>query len=395
MNGPLRDGVIRRGQTWSYVIRVTDPSGANRPRWVGGFPTEASAKAARDEARVVARRGEFVDRSRLTVEAYLREWLVSHALEVKPRTVSAYRQLIDSYVVPHIGRMRLQTVRPSTLSTLYRSLLEHGGDEGRPLSVRTVEYTHAVLRKAFNDAVRSEQLLSTNPATRTKRPKQHSASRPVGDVWSPDQLRAFLAYIQPHRLSAFYWLAAYTGARRGELLNLRWPDITLDEPIGNIHIRGTVGMVDRQRVEGTTKSGRERNVSIDPTTIAVMRTHRQGELADQQRARGSWIETDHVFRREIGSALFPSTPTALMTKLQRAYNIDNPSQPLPTIRLHDLRHIHATLLLRAGVPVHVVAARLGHADAAITLRVYAHVLGDQAQDAATTFARVLNIPVHP
>ena len=151
-------------------------------------------------------------------------------------------------------------------------------------------------------------------------------------------------------------------------------------------------MVDRKRIEGTTKGGRERNVSIDASTVAIMRAHRESQLADQQRARGSWIETDHVFRREIGSPLFPSTPTALMTKLQRAHNADRPSQPLPVIRLHDLRHIHATLLLRAGVPVHVVAARLGHADAAITLRVYAHVLGDQAQEAAETFASVLNSP---
>ena len=392
MNGPLRDGVMRRGRTWSYVIRVTDPSGASRPRWVGGFPTEQAAKAARDEARVVARRGEFVDRSRITVQTYLRERLESHALEVKPRTLSAYGQLIEAYVVPHIGRMRLQTIRPSTLSSLYQSLLQHGGHNGRPLSVRTVDYTHAVLRKAFNDAVRSEQLLTTNPASRTKRPRQHSTPRAPADVWTPDQLRSYLHYVQPHRLSAFFWLAAYTGARRGELLNLRWPDITLDDPIGTIHIRGSVGIVDRQRVEGTTKGGRERHVTIDSVTVAVLRAHRDREAVDRDRARGSWIDTNHVFRREIGAPLFPSTPTALMTKLQQAYNTDNPGQPLPVIRLHDLRHIHATLLLRAGVPVHVVAARLGHADAAITLRVYAHVLNDQAQEAAETFAKVLNSP---
>ena len=395
MNGPLRDGVMRRGKTWSYVIRVNDPSGASRPRWVGGFPTEAAAKTARDEARVVARRGEFVDRSRITVQTYLREWLAAHALEVKPRTVSAYQQLIEAYVVPHIGRMRLQTLRPATLSTLYQSLLHHGGHNGRPLSVRTVDYTHAVLRKALNDAVRSEQLLATNPATRTKRPRQHSTPRAPGDVWRPDQLRNFLHHIEQHRLSAFFWLAAYTGARRGELLNLRWPDVILDDPIGSIHIRGSVGIVDGQRVEGTTKGGRERTVTIDSTTVAVLRAHQEREAFDRERARGSWIEGNHVFRREIGAPLFPSTPTALMAKLQRAYNTDNPSRPLAVIRLHDLRHIHATLLLRAGVPVHVVAARLGHADAAITLRVYAHVLGDQAQEAAETFASVLNSPGSP
>jgi len=84
--GQLRDGVIKRGHSWSYVIRVTDAAGISKPRWVGGFATEASAKAARDTARVAARRGQYVDRSRITVSAYLTDWLDAHALEVKPKT---------------------------------------------------------------------------------------------------------------------------------------------------------------------------------------------------------------------------------------------------------------------------------------------------------------------
>ena len=99
--------------------------------------------------------------------------------------------------------------------------------------------------------------------------------------------------------------------------------------------------------------------------------------------------------RSLGAPLFPDTPTALMRKLLQQHN--NPAdtdptgraRPLPVIRLHDLRHLHASLLLKAGVPVHIVAHRLGHADPSITLRVYAHVLDDQASHAATVFAEVL------
>jgi len=93
---------------------------------------------------------------------------------------------------------------------------------------------------------------------------------------------------------------------------------------------------------------------------------------------------------EIGAPLFPDTPTALMGKLLKKHNTEHPEDPLPVMRLHDLRHVHATLLLEAGVPVHVVAARLGHADPAITLRVYAHVLRDQAGVVADVFARLLD-----
>ncbi len=173
----LRNGVIRRGNSWSYVIRVTDSGGVSKPRWVGGFPTEAAAKRARDEARIAAGRGDFVDRSTLTVQAYLDQWLLAHALEVKPRTRAGYAHLITTYVTPRIGRTRLQALRPADLSTLYRELMESGGRGGQPLSARTVEYVHAVLRKAFADAVRNDQVLTANPAERAKRPPRSRLPR--------------------------------------------------------------------------------------------------------------------------------------------------------------------------------------------------------------------------
>lgn len=119
----LRDGVIKRGGSWSYVIRVADPAtGASKPKWVGGFQTEEEAKAARDEARVRARRGEYVNRSASTVADYLAEWLEAHATTVKPKTFAGYRYDIDHYIVPHIGRVRLQALRPAVISKFYRNL---------------------------------------------------------------------------------------------------------------------------------------------------------------------------------------------------------------------------------------------------------------------------------
>jgi integrase len=208
-----RNGVIRRGRTWSYVIRVTDSRGVSKPRWVGGFPTEAAAKRARDQARTAADRGEFIDRSTLTVDQYLHRWLEGHALEVKPRTRAGYAHLIAVYVTPRIGTRRLQDLRPADLSGLYRDLLAAGGKGGQPLSARTVQYVHAVLRKAFADAVRTDQLLVANPAERAKRPRK-TVVEPVV-VWSVADLANFLVGTSGHRLHAFFRLAAYTGARRG------------------------------------------------------------------------------------------------------------------------------------------------------------------------------------
>jgi len=391
----LRNGIMRRGTTWSYVIRVTDSRGVSKPRWVGGFPTEAAAKRARDEARIAASRGDFVDRTTTTVEEYLHVWLSAHALEVKPRTRAGYAHLIDIYVVPRIGRRRLQALKPADLSALYRELLGSGGSQGQPLSARTVEYVHAVLRKAFADAVRNDQLLTSNPAERAKRPRTPHAQ--AAAMWTAAELSAFLSTTSQHRLHAFFRLAAYTGARRGELMNLRWADVHLgDDPC--VRLRGTVSVIKGRRVEGSTKGGRERTVSIDPGTVAVLGNHRRRQEAERRAAGDSWADGEHVFRRQLGEPLFPDSPTALMAKLQRQHNEAaraEDREPLPRIRLHDLRHLHATLLLKAGVPVHVVANRLGHADPAITLRVYAHVLADQASEAAGVFERAVEVaPEH-
>jgi Phage integrase, N-terminal SAM-like domain len=117
----LRDGVMKRGRTWSYVIRVKDPeTGVSKPRWVGGFATEEATKAARDEARVKARQGEYIDHNQITVTAYLDDWIDSHSMKIKPRTLLDYRACIRLYVTPRIGHMPIQAVRPSTITKLYR-----------------------------------------------------------------------------------------------------------------------------------------------------------------------------------------------------------------------------------------------------------------------------------
>lgn len=149
-----------------------------------------------------------------------------------------------------------------------------------------------------------------------------------------------------------------------------------------------MGFVAGERIEGTTKSSRSRVVSLDPGTVDVLKAHRKRQLADKLKAGEFWkgAEDGHVFTTGWGEPVHPDTVSSLMATLIKEHNAADGVTPLPHARLHDLRHVHATTLLLAGVPVHVVAARLGHADPAITLRVYAHVVNDQLAEAATIFA---------
>lgn len=220
-----------------------------------------------------------------------------------------------------------------------------------------------------------EQIISVNPVERAKLPRVGRTQ--ITGLWTPEQLRAFLATADGHRLSAFYRMAAYTGARRGELLFLRWHHIDLYKR--EITFDGSAAFVEGQRVEGSTKGDRSRVVSLDDGTIAAMHNHRARQLAGRRQAGSLWVDFNYVFTTETGKPVAPDTPTQLMPKLVK-------SAGLPHARLHDLRHLHASTLLMAGVPVHVVSARLGHADAAITLRVYAHVLKQDTADIGNVFA---------
>jgi integrase len=203
---------------------------------------------------------------------------------VKPKTLAGYRHDIDHYIVPRIGWIRLQALRPAVISKLYRELAEDGGRDGRPLSAATVSHVHRTLRKALADAVDVEQLLAIIPASRSKRPRS-SQAEPV-QVWTVQQLGSFLEAARSYRLFAFFRLAACTGARRGELLYLRWEAVNLDA--AEVTFGGSTAVVSGQRVEGPTQGGRSRTVSLDRDTVAVLREHRRQQAEERLSAGSAW-----------------------------------------------------------------------------------------------------------
>lgn len=380
----MRDGIVKRGATWTYIIREFDPAtGGRKQRWVGGFATRAEAVRARDEARVAEHRGESVAASRVTLQMHLESWL--ERADVKPKTLSGYRYNVERYVIPRIGGLLLQEIRPATLTAFYAGLSRDGGRDGRPLGPSSVQGVHRTLRSALTSAVR-EQLLHSNPATNATLPPKPAVvareDREAAEIhaFSAQELQSFLAAAAEHRLSALFHLAAFTGARRGELLHLRWPDIDFDR--GRVRIFGTRSVVDGEAIEGTPKSGRARTITIDPATVEVLRTLRTRQAEEEVAAGQLWIGAGHLFTNPVGKPIHPDTPSGLMPKLCQAAGLRHR-------RFHDLRHTHATILLTTGVPPHEVADRLGHRDATVTLQVYASVLHGRADALGDVFARAM------
>src|SRR5215218_5804223 len=216
----MRDGIIKRGATYSYVVREYDPqTGKTRQRWVGGFPSRTAARAARDAARNAVHRGTYVAPQDLTVKAYLERWIAGHEVELKPSTARSYRDKIRVYLVPAIGHERVQALSPSRLSAVFRDMHQRGGAAGNPVSARTVEFARAVLRRALNDAV-VDRLIEVNPVIGSKSPKKDG--KPQHTTWTGEQAQAFLEATAGARLLPLWQLALATGMRRGELMALTW-----------------------------------------------------------------------------------------------------------------------------------------------------------------------------
>jgi integrase len=372
----VKNGIVFTGKGWSYVLRVPDnKTGKTKPKWVGGFESERLAKIARDKARVAIANRDYATPGKLTVGEFLLSWIDNHEKRLKPTTAHKYRQLIRLYLIPQLGSVKITDLRPTHIENFYSHYTTNHGVNGQVLAPSTVAQCGAILKKALKYAVEVEGLMSFNPATRVPLPKGAGKSN---NPWSMDELNSFLDVASEHRLYFFFRLSAFTGARRGELLALRWSDFD-GKSIMITKSRLEVAGVAFEQLSTKGGSNGQRRVILDSETIDLFNSHRKRQLKERILIGEHWQDGDFVFTQENGLPLDPGTPSHLFGKMIKKAGLRN-------IRLHDLRHLHATELLRLGEPLHVVAQRLGHRDAMVTATIYAHVSNEQDETASQKFA---------
>lgn len=384
----MRGHVIKRGKKWSFVVdapreEAVDDDGRavrlRRQKWYSGYATKKAAEIAMTEILGSINKQAYVAPDKVTVAAYLAEWLQAQAREdIRPSTLASYRQLMETYVIPRIGMHQLQSLSSAHIDALYTALLA-GGRKQRAggLSPRTVHYVHVVLRKALAHAARMQRV-ARNVADDVKAPPSRVAAVPR--TWSGAELRAFLEHVEGDRLHAAWVLAASTGMRRGEVLGLRWSDVDLEA--GRVSITQTVIAVGYKVSFSTPKTDNgRRSVALDPAVVNALRAHRVRQ-AEERLAAATYADLDLVFARPDGSPLHPDNFSQSFDNHVRAVG-------LPRIRLHDLRHTHATLALQAGVHPLVVSKRLGHGSVTVTLDVYSHAIPEMQEEAAARVAAVV------
>jgi integrase len=352
-----------REASWKYFVVLeleTDQDAetgdrVRKRKGAGGYRTCAEAKEALSEAIERSRHG-WRGPSRSTVTTFLRdEWLPGVEMEHAATTAALYRTIIETYVVPHIGGIRLDALAAGDLTNLYRELLKSEGRRGRPLAPKLVRHVHTTLRKAFSDAVASN-LMAWNPATAAKPPWMSRTQEPA--AWTAEELGAFLHAVNDERLQALWVLAGTTGLRRGELLGLRWTDLDLNR--STLGVRQTRVAYGKLVVTKEPKMERgRRTIPLPARTRDALKAHRKRQVEEELAAGAAYADVGLVFADEIGEPLDPPNLTATFRRLVAEAG-------LPRITLHGLRHTFATVAVEAGVDVLYVAELLGHSSPAIT-----------------------------
>ena len=315
------------------------------------------------------------DRSDVLLGAYLDQWQARRERQLRPSTRKSYRQLIRAYLQPHLGDRRLGELDRRLLEDVYANLLACGGVNGKPLSPRTVEYVHQLLHTVLQDAL-LDGLLTDNPA-RSARPPRHDPDAIELDdepeIWTVEQATAFLRFVDEHPWRALWHLAVGTGARRGELLGLRWRDVDLEA--ARVDIRRALSVVDGvPRLLGTKHANR-RVVHVGDSVVDALYRHEQQQRRRRDAADLWQDRWGLVFTGDDGSPIDPMAVTVAFRGLVRC-------APVPVVRFHDVRHFHATVLIAAGVAPKVVSRRLGHTSMEVTMDVYGHVLPSMDGEAA-------------
>lgn len=355
------DGTWRGKVTTGY-----NDEGKQKFRWVSGKTQgEALAKVAEIKQRLV--NGTYTD-TKLTVEEYLETWLKEKERSVKERTAMLYREQAKRYVIPKVGNVKLEKLTPLYLQHMVGELADEIG-------VPTANKARTLMFAALKQAVRW-QLVHRNACEAVAKLKE---TRKEMTLWTPTETVQFLEAARPHRLYAAFYLAVFAGLRRGELLGLRWKDLT--GPVLSVKQSLTVLGSTPHFTTPKTRKG-ERYITVSPDVLEVLAQHKLIQESEARALGDAWTDSGLIFTTEVGTLIHPRN-------FERSFKALLTTAKVTKARLHDLRHLHVSLLVSKGFDPRAIADRVGHTNPSFTLDVYSHMFATQRAQSAIGMADLL------
>lgn len=318
-------------------------------------------------------------------EELAEEWFADYArLNLRSTTYERMRQLTHR-IYPAIGHLRIDKISPRQLQGFVNSLAKEGANEktGKPLAPKTIRHNLSFISDVFSYAVKMD-MLSDNPCRRVTIPKGEAKEK---DIYTIDEIAHIFELLDgddvPIKFRVFFKLAVYSGYRRGELLGLEWKDVDFDNNVINVR-RTSNYTADKGIYTDTTKTKKSQRSQKYPQHVMDMLKELKAEQdAECLKLGDKWVETDRLFIKWDGRPMHNNTPYFWFTEFCEKNNVR-------FCDIHSLRHLHASLLINAGVDVVAVSGDLGHSQVSTTSNIYCHMFQEAQARTRNAIAEALS-----
>lgn len=317
-------------------------------------------------------------------QEFAEEWFEEYAkLNLRSTTYERMRQLTHR-VYPAIGHLRMDKITARQLQGFVNSLAKKGANEktGKPLAPKTIRHNLSFISDVFSYAVKMD-LLSDNPCRKVTIPKGEVKEK---QIYSQEEMALLLTRIsgEPTKYRAFFFLIAYSGFRRSEMLGLEWKDIDFENNIITVK-RTSNYTAERGIYTDTTKTKRSQRVlKISPYIMGILKELKDEQDEEALRLGDKWVDSDRLFVKWNGEPMNNQTPYGWLKEFCE-------KNELPFYGIHSFRHFAASALISAGLDVTTVSGALGHCNSGTTLNVYSHMFQNaqarvaEAMDGAFSF----------
>ncbi len=350
--------ITQRGDKYRVCFDYGIDREGNRVRKYRTFDTKRDATRAFNEHKVKMDKGTQIMPSEYTFAQWLDYWYKDIILpQIEETTAYGYRGMIENYLKPQLGEIRLQKLTARDIQQYYTWLMGE-----KELSPNTVIKHHNLLTNTLNAAERQEYI-TKNPMRAVSPPKKRQRE---AKFYTPEQLGILLDKAVGTRLELPVFICAYLGLRRGELCGLRWSDVDLEHK--TITIENTRTQAGKKEIEkGTKTASSTRTLYLPDTLCDMLKAAKENQQACRAEYKNAYDDNDYVVVMEDGRPFRPNYLSELFGK----FLADN---DLPKIVLHELRHTFASLSNQAGIPAYNIGKALGHSTPATTQKIYTHLL---------------------
>ena len=350
--------ITQRGDKYRVCFDYGVDRSGKRIRKYRTFDTKRDATRAFNEHKVKMDKGTQVPPSEYTFAQWLDYWYKDIILpQIEETTAYGYRGMIENYLKPQLGEIRLQKLTARNIQQYYTWLMDE-----KELSPNTVIKHHNLLTNTLNAAERQEYI-TKNPMRAVSPPKKRQRE---AKFYTPEQLGTLRDKAVGTRIELPVYICAYLGLRRGELCGLRWSDVDLEHK--TITIENTRTQAGKKEIEkGTKTASSTRTLYLPDTLCDMLKAAKEHQQACSAEYKNAYDDNDYVVVMEDGRPFRPNYLSELFGK----FLADN---DLPKIVLHELRHTFASLSNQAGIPAYNIGKALGHSTPATTQKIYTHLL---------------------